>query len=242
MLITENRYYVYQLRLSSSELPFYVGKGTGKRKNEHTRPSNLKGNTHKENFIKAALREGKTIIAEIIESELTEKDSLLLEVFYISIYGRVKTGGCLTNATEGGDGSSGYKHTPEMRKKLLEINKDRGGSLEHMLRMAANNVGRVKSLATIKKLSLSSAARRHSEETKQQIKSIIANKRLVGDFHLTKALLTEAEVIHAYILLHENVTGIAISKILNVSTTCISNLKVGKTWKHICHLYKGISK
>lgn len=113
-------FYVYQLRLETSERPFYIGKGKGKRKNFHLTPSALKGNSHKNNVIRDAMRKGVKILTEIIHDNIDEQDAFVKEIELIAFYGRRINGGCLTNATDGGEGASGRRHTEAAKRKIAE--------------------------------------------------------------------------------------------------------------------------
>ena len=72
-------YYVYQLRLGTSENPFYIGKGTGRRMHDHLKASSLKKNSHKNKTILKAMRIGIPILAEIIHRNLSENDAFEME-------------------------------------------------------------------------------------------------------------------------------------------------------------------
>lgn len=99
----------------------YVGKTERKlsvRLNHHMHRALKRGwrNTHKNCWIRALHREGLTpSIVAIFECD----DELFLseaEVFWIGYFRGL--GFSLTNATDGGEGCRGYKHTEESRKKM----------------------------------------------------------------------------------------------------------------------------
>ena len=145
-------YYVYQLRLDTSTLPFYIGKGKGRRMREHFTESSLKKNSHKNNVIKKATENGVLVHVETLFADLSESDAFAKEVELIAFYGRRVNGGCLTNATDGGEGSSGYRPTSE--------------AIE---RTAASKRGIPRDEATKAKLSHAASKRRLSGETKKRI-------------------------------------------------------------------------
>lgn len=118
-------YYVYQLRLETSDKPFYIGKGRGYRSRQHMSPSRRKADTHKNRVINKALRDGVKVLVEILHEDLSESDAFTKEVELIAFYGRRINGGCLTNATDGGEGVSGYRHTNEARAAMAEAKRGR---------------------------------------------------------------------------------------------------------------------
>ena len=108
-IIPQNKqdYFVYELRLSESQFPFYIGKGRDTRHLKHFCPSLLKIKSHKNNIIKKAQSEGTEILATKLHKNIDESTALSLEIWYIYKYGRIdiKTG-CLANHTNGGEGVS----------------------------------------------------------------------------------------------------------------------------------------
>lgn len=100
-----NKFYVYQLRDPRSELPFYIGKGFGRRAWCHIKEINY---SYKSRTIQKILREGYEVQVEILHDNLTEDSAFELEIQLISKYGRrdLRTG-CLTNLTSGGEGVVG---------------------------------------------------------------------------------------------------------------------------------------
>ncbi len=114
-------FYVYQLRAENESLPFYIGKGTGKRKYLHCTAHRLKNQSYKNNKIKNCLLKGVKIKIETLYESECEQSCLEMEMFLIEMYGRkdIKTG-ILCNHTNGGEGVSGriFKHTQESKNKL----------------------------------------------------------------------------------------------------------------------------
>ena len=108
-------YYVYQwLREDGS--PYYIGKGKDYRAwdkrhtvNKPTDPNNI----------------------QIIKEDLSEKEAFELEKELIKKYGRKDIGtGILRNLTNGGEGSSGYRHGDTAKEKITNYRKNKKSSLE----------------------------------------------------------------------------------------------------------------
>jgi hypothetical protein len=100
-------YYTY-LWLREDHTPYYVGKGhgnrafTGRRNGGHLPPP-----IHRENIL--------------LQEYPTEADAIAAEIFLIARYGRKDLGtGILRNLTDGGDGTSGFVHSEEQRRRMIE--------------------------------------------------------------------------------------------------------------------------
>ena len=145
-------YYIYQLRLECSAIPFYIGKGKNRRMYEHFTPKSLKGDSHKNRIIRKAMRDGVKVIPEILHTFADESLAFIKEVELIAFYGRRINGGCLTNATDGGEGSSGYKPSAESIEKSARAKR-----------------GKPRDAETKKKLSEAASRRRHASETRRKI-------------------------------------------------------------------------
>lgn len=116
-----NNFYVYQLRRADQDFPFYIGKGIGDRLNDHLYPRNKDGNQLKKNIINKSKREGVAVLPEKLYVDLSEDDALRIEVWCIHLYGRRnKDSGCLSNLTDGGEGTTGHYKTDEC-KRILSI-------------------------------------------------------------------------------------------------------------------------
>ena len=179
------KFYVYQLRLECSELPFYIGKGKNSRKDVHLQEWSLKKRSHKNNVINKAMREGVKVVAEILHENLTEEQAFAKEIELIAFYGRRINGGCLTNATYGGEGPTGYKHTDEARVAMAESKRGRKLNREtrekisragknrdpkSIARVASKNTGKTRSIETREKMAAAKRGTTHSREWKTAAK------------------------------------------------------------------------
>ena len=97
-------YYVYSY-LREDLSPYYIGKGTRGRAYASAN-HRIKAPKEKERI-------------HILKDNLTEEEAYDLEKLYIKMFGRVDLGtGILRNLSDGGEGPTGYKTTPEQRKKI----------------------------------------------------------------------------------------------------------------------------
>lgn len=102
----------------------YVGKSTSglSRPKQHFKAKELKGTTHKANWVKSVMAKGKLPIIYVIEEFDTKEELEEAEQFWIANF---KFLGCnLTNATLGGEGTVGYKH----REETIEILKQKAST------------------------------------------------------------------------------------------------------------------
>lgn len=155
-------YYVYAY-LRSDGSPYYIGKGIGNRAWYHG-VGEIKSLKNKSNIA-------------IIEHNLTEIGSLAIERRMIRWYGRKDLGtGILRNKTDGGEGTSGYRHTEEERKKMKERNSGQNNpfynkthTIEAKLKNAIAHTDKKASMETRSKMSATRLGHITSVETKTKI-------------------------------------------------------------------------
>lgn len=146
-------YYVYVWR-DAAQVPFYVGKGKGKR-------AYRVGNRSKE-FKEIHAQGGCSV--EIIDWFMHESQAHAHEVELIAAYGRRCFGGLLVNKTDGGEGASGanFVRSAETRAKLSAAHVGKVISPETRAKMSEIRKGR--------------SGKPHSEETIAKLRIVASNR------------------------------------------------------------------
>jgi len=104
--------YVYTLVDPRNNLPFYVGKGVGRRCFFHSwEARNTKNISRKLNKIRQLHNHGVEAVIRKVEENVTDEQAKDLECLLIEEMRDL--GIKLTNMTDGGDGTVGYKQSPE---------------------------------------------------------------------------------------------------------------------------------
>jgi hypothetical protein len=160
-----NNAYVYTLTDPRNGLPFYVGKGHGKRCEFHLDEAKYytKRKSKKLNKIRKLMSLGMQPIITKVEENVSDEQAIDFECLLIAEMRDI--GIPLTNMTDGGDGAKGYRHTEEHLKYVSELFKGRVVSEEtkQKMRKPRSEEGR----ANIAKARLTTAYR-PSEETKRK--------------------------------------------------------------------------
>lgn len=112
----KNDFYVYVCFRPDTAEPCYVGKGRGRRWQDHNK--NRSANPRLRNIVK---KYGELPCVKI-RVGLTELEAFTIETAFIRAIGRGNDGP-LVNLTDGGEGSTGYVTPPEVRAKLSASNR-----------------------------------------------------------------------------------------------------------------------
>lgn len=134
----ERQHYVYIHRRASDGTVFYVGKGKGRRAwSSHSRSRYWRFVAKKHGFNPTILR-----------NEMPEHCALSLERAVITAIGKDK----LTNATDGGGGITGWRHSDEAKRKISEASKGREFTQKMREKLLAYNVGKKMKPESIEKM------------------------------------------------------------------------------------------
>ncbi len=157
---TDEKYLIYGLKDPTTGSIRYVGKSsTGlKRPTVHRcRCRDPKNKSHLANWVRGLEAIGLTY--EIVILEVLPDNTAFREAEPKWITKLRNEGHDLTNATAGGEGIVGYRHTDETRKKMGDTRKGRVFSPEHRAALSKARKG--------KKLNLTEAGRRRISESKK---------------------------------------------------------------------------
>ena len=141
------RCYIYlHKRLDKNEI-FYIGRGTVSDKSSGKCDANTYSrayvkHVHNRHWLRITNKTKWSV--EILDDYLTWNESIELEKKYIKQHGRKDLNeGTLVNFTDGGEGSLGYTHSSESRRKMSEKSRGRIVSEENKMkiryRMKENN-------------------------------------------------------------------------------------------------------
>lgn len=127
-----SRYLIYGLVDPRDDQLRYIGKssyGLKRPRSEHYRVmKGYEGQGYRQNWIRSLDADGITYRIEVIQ-QFSESDILYdAERFWILYFRRM---GCpLTNLTDGGEGTAGYRHTDEHKRKMSELYKGKAPSFK----------------------------------------------------------------------------------------------------------------
>jgi hypothetical protein len=155
--------YVYKHIRKDTEEPFYVGIGSD---SKYYRAYKFEGR----NEIWCRIKSKTEIIVEIVFDNISWGEACEKEKYLIKEYGRInnKTG-CLSNMTDGGEGTFGKMLSDETRYLLGTGNRGKKRSPESKIKQSQNTKGIKKPKEHSLKLSIFRTGRKWSDETKKKI-------------------------------------------------------------------------
>lgn len=156
-------FYVYVL-FRETGAPFYIGKGKSCRWNHHKWQARSGIQSHKCAIIRDMQTRGVEIIKVKLHDGLTEEVAHTYEIALIKAIGRGDDGP-LVNHTDGGEGISGFKMSPEERAKRSVALAGKTVSPETRANMSAAQRGRTFSAEHLAKLSAVRRGKKQSAET-----------------------------------------------------------------------------
>jgi group I intron endonuclease len=174
-------FYVYLWR-NNVNGKCYVGKGSARRKDEHLKPS-------ANSLLSRAFRKYgvESFTCKVLCADMEESLAFDIERSTVThLQCKVPNG---YNLTDGGEGLSGYRHTPEQRAALSASRKGKPISAEHKANISKGGKGKVLSAETRAKLS---AAKTGTKFTAEHCENIRKSKLGLVASAETKAKMSAA--------------------------------------------------
>src|SRR5258708_7392424 len=157
----KHKYYVYTLARPDGTI-FYIGKGhQDRRMDQHEIQARRGVKSHKCNVIRKIWHEGGSVIKKKVAEFIEEQDAFIYEWYLINlIYGREN----LTNATDGGDGASGWTPDESFRERVSKQWKGRVFSSETLALISEASRGRKLPSDAIERIAASHRGKKQSVE------------------------------------------------------------------------------
>lgn len=155
--------------------PFYIGKGSQKRAWDHEQEARRGKRSHKCHIIRDMWSRGHEPITVMLHEGLTETTANEYEMAFIRAIGRADLGlGPLANLTDGGDGTTGHKPSPEVIAKLVA--RLRGKKLPPDI--VARRLGRKMSPVAVGKTAAAHRGSKRSPETCSRISAAVLGRSI----------------------------------------------------------------
>jgi hypothetical protein len=166
-------FYVYVWR-DSVGVPFYVGKGKGRRAYDAT--------TRSKEFKEIYAQGGCAV--EIVDWFIHESQAHAHEVELIERYGRREFGGILINKTDGGEGIGGWVPSEEWRAKLSARMRGKPKSAEHISKMRSSRRGKKPSADAREKMSAAKLGIKFSDEHRTKISAALKGRQFSAEHRI----------------------------------------------------------
>lgn len=236
--MSEDNFYVYGLYKEGSSLPFYIGKGKGKRMYKHLCESVKGNNPHKDRKIEKLQRNGNPPEAKIIKDGLSEKKAYDLEYLLVNIHYEDLTniekswGAGVGSETVSGKNNPMYGKTrnfsEETKEKMGKAFRGKTLSEKHKQKISEAHEGKTHSEEVKKRLSEIHKGKTLSEEHKKKMSKAHEGEKS-SSAKLTKEKASEIK----WLALNSNKTQKEIGNKYGITKNSVSNIKLEKTWSHI---------
>lgn len=169
-------FYVYVL-FRENGVPFYIGKGHGRRWLNHESEARCRGKLRRHYIIRNMLDRGVEIPKLKLHEGLTETVAHEYEIALIAAIGRGDRGP-LVNLSDGGEGNSGSRHSPEGRAQMSITRRGRKQPAGTGAKIAAAKKGIPKPPEFMARLTAAAAAaNRGRQQSPEQIAKAAAGLR-----------------------------------------------------------------
>ena len=130
---------------------------------------------------------------EEVYSDVFERDLNGLEIECIKWFGSKIPNGY--NMTDGGEGSIGYKHSEEVKKKIGDISRGRKHTEEAKKKISEKTKGKTRSEETKRKISVGQMGKTYSEKTKRKMRMSHLGKTLGAKSRLKISIFNKGKIV-----------------------------------------------
>jgi hypothetical protein len=157
---------IYGLTCPDTEMVRYIGKSTTglTRPQRHKGKMSLIAKSHKNNWIKSLIAQNKIYGIKIIEVCDSKEILNEREVYWIKTY--KDNGVNLTNSTEGGEGSVGFRFSEESKEKMSKIKKE-------WLKNNPEALNEIRQLMEIPNIEKDGEIYKHCSDCKEYVKIVL---------------------------------------------------------------------